>query len=681
MAHVWCIPLWPLLAFVVAILFGGRYLRERTPYVVIGAMGLSTFFSWWAFLEVLGRHFRRLGPATLDVSFAWAPFGDRPLELGYLVDPLGAATLAVVSVVITVIQIYSIGYMHGDPRYARFFAYLSLFATGMLGLVVSNNFLTFLLSWEIMGLCSYLLIGFWFERPSAMRAAKKAFIVTRLGDLGLYAALMLMFGYFGDFRFAPIFEAYERTFGEPGGLESAGQILPHAVAVALPLLLFWAAMGKSAQFPLHVWLPDAMEGPTPVSALIHAATMVAAGVFLVARAYPLFFLVPPYLFNVRLFGELYGITLNPLLTVASIGGFTALFAAIIAVLATDIKRVLAYSTISQLGYMMLGLGVGGYTAGIFHLFTHACFKALLFLGSGSVIHGAGVQDMWQMGGLRKKMPVTFWTFLCGMLALAGIFPFAGFWSKDEILLEATKYGVLFAFGLTGAFLTAFYMTRLMMLTFFGRPRDLSAYEHAHESPWVMLGPLVMLAVLSLFGGFVGTPWANWMHEFVHYERAQAAKPQLALMVLSTLIALGGVFCGALLYWEPMLPFRQRVITFLRPLYVVVKNKFYIDEIWWGLLVVPLFVFMQVMAWIDQRVIDLTVNLIGWATVVVSRAWGWFDLHVVDGLVNLIGWLTKGAGEMVKFVQTGRVQTYATILFWALLAIIIVRLLVGEPIGP
>ncbi len=401
--------------------------------------------------------------------------GGLTIHLGLMVDSLTAVMLIVVTVVSLMVQIYSQGYMHGDPGYHRYFAFMSLFTGSMLGLVLADNLLFIYVFWEMVGLCSYLLIGFWFHRPAAANAAKKAFIVTRLGDFGFLAAILLLFFNTGTFDIAEL-----HTLAITGAL--AGTTLTWAA-----IGIFAGAAGKSAQFPLHVWLPDAMEGPTPVSALIHAATMVAAGVFLVARTFPSF-----------------AHSVEALTTVAVIGGFTAIFAATMGLVMTDIKRVLAYSTISQLGYMMLGLGVGGVAIGIFHLFNHAFFKALLFLGAGSVNHATGTFDMRLMGGLRKVMPWTYATFLIASLSLAGIWPLSGFWSKDEILAASLQsQPILFALAMITVFMTAFYMFRVVFLTFGGEYRGGSPEAHSkpHESPSVMVMPMVVLAILAVVSGF------------------------------------------------------------------------------------------------------------------------------------------------------------------------------------
>src|SRR5438309_9848015 len=523
----WLIPLLPFIAFWV-ILFRGRRLPGEGAYVAIGTLGLSGLLS----LVILGQV---MFGGRYQATMVWAMMGDRPLAVGYAVDPLTAVMLFVVTVVGSLIFIYSVGYMHGDPRYPRFFAYLSLFAASMLLLVLANNFLVLYAGWELVGLCSYLLIGFWFERPAAARASMKAFVTTRVGDFFMFLGILLLFFTVGSLQFETVFAAVRA-----GSL--AGPVLTLAA-----ILVFGGAVGKSAQIPLHVWLPDAMEGPTPVSALIHAATMVAAGVYLVARTYPLFLLSQGH---------------QALPFVAYVGGFTALFAATMGVVEDDIKRVLAYSTVSQLGYMFMGLGVLTYSAGMFHLLTHASLKALLFLGAGSVIHVVATNNMKEMGGLARAMPVTFWTFLVATLALTGIPPFSGFFSKDAILMAAyTHDKVLWGLGTLGAFVTALYMGRLIWYTFAGPFRGGAPAPggsgagtpsggghtggHLHESPAVMTVPLVILAAGSIALGFVEHPFDR----FVHFEGVEAAPSHFGVLVVSVLAALAGWgAAGAIYYW-------------------------------------------------------------------------------------------------------------------------------------
>jgi len=642
----WLIPVLPLAAFGL-ILLTGRKGPGQGAYIAIGAIAsafvLSMLVVAWTVSQVFGGG--EFEPFTR--SALWVVIGDLPIRMGFVVDQLTAVMLVVVTVVAMLVQIYSIGYMHGDPRYPRFFAYLSLFSAAMLALVIADNLLLFFVSWELVGLTSYLLIGFWFERPAAMRAAKKAFIVTRLGDVGLLLGVLLLYWFTRTLDMRTIFDSIPTLLGVTLNLG------PFEIPV-LPLaglLLFAGAVGKSAQFPLHVWLPDAMEGPTPVSALIHAATMVAAGVYLVGRTYPIFAFEP------------HSVSLT---VVAIIGAVTALMAATIATVINDIKRVLAYSTISQLGYMMLGLGVGGYTAGLFHLMTHAFFKANLFLCSGSVIHGSGTQDIQQMGGLRKQMPHTHWTFLVSAAALAGL-PFtAGFFSKDEILLEAYHVNTaLFVMGTAAAFLTAFYMTRLVSLTFWGEPRNREV--HAHESPRVMTIPLILFAALSIVAGYVAWPTNNLFHHFLHFGEAEARPFSWTVAILATSAAALGLLLGLALFWKRIISpsvFREK----LPWAYNLLANKYYLDEIYWATLVVPLFWVVRQCSRFDQRIVDGFVNGVGYFTVGLSMVQAWIDKWIVDGLVNLIAGLTKLSGRVLRFAQTGMVQDYVLIIFIGLLMI-------------
>jgi len=471
------IPIVPLLTFAIIVVFTRRN-DKLSSYLAVAAIVISWLLSMVIVLGAVSHMPHFAEEPAVHLTLLRIPTGATTLDIGVQIDPLTVALLFMVPTVCMMIFIYSMGYMKGDPRYSRFFAYICLFATGMLGLVVADNLLLLFICWEVMGLCSYLLIGFWFEKPEAMWAGLKAFITTSIGDVLLLLGMVMLYWQTGALRFETVFE----------GVQHLAQTNPTLMYI-IALLVFGGAVGKSAQFPLHVWLPDAMEGPTPVSALIHAATMVVAGVFLVARMLPIFVVLEG---------------MPALAWVAAIGAITALFASTIAIAQDDIKRVLAYSTISQLGYMIMCLGLGGFVAAVFHLITHAFFKALLFLGSGSVIHGVGTNDMREMGGLRKKMPYTFWTFLVGMLALAGVPPLAGFWSKDEILAVAfLQNPVVWVMGTLAAFITAFYMTRQVCLTFLGKPRNKEI--HAHESPPVMYVPLIILAVGAVLLGFLGVP--------------------------------------------------------------------------------------------------------------------------------------------------------------------------------
>lgn len=654
---VWLVPVFPLLAFA-AIVFLTHPDNRLSAWTAIAGIGLSTLVGLAIFATALGMP--TLAEKPFHVTFPWIPTGTTQLVLGFMVDPLTAVMLAMVTVVCTAIFVYSQGYMDKDPRYARFFAYISLFASGMLGLVTADNLLILYLSWEIMGLCSYLLIGFWFERPAAANAAKKAFLTTRVGDVLLFIGLIILYFQTGSLSFEDIF--------------SQLAFISAPLLVIVGLLIFAGAVGKSAQFPLHVWLPDAMEGPTPVSALIHAATMVAAGVYLVARTYPLFAAVQG----------------GPaLLWVGGIGAFTALFAASIAVAQNDIKRVLAYSTISQLGYMMAALGVGGFVASIFHLITHAFFKALLFLGAGSVIHAMHTNDMFEMGGLRRRMPITFWTLTAGALALAGIPPFAGFWSKDEILAEAFLHNPLIWLVLTlTGLVTAFYIARLIFLTFFGpeRRREVREVEGTrftlipHESPRVMTAPLVSLASMVLLVGLAGVPTdfpvlgpllgSNPFHHFLGQNFArfgiefEAIPFNASVPVLNTSLAaaLLGLFIGWWLYGrQPLRQAQPDPLERLGPIHKLLKNKYYVDELYNATLVRGLVRLSEGLGSFDLRVIDGLVNLAGRGTAAFSELNRLFDVYVVDGAVNGVGSLTRWLGRGLREIQTGQVQNYLLVL--------------------
>jgi NADH-quinone oxidoreductase subunit L len=570
--------------------------------------------------------------------------------------------LIVVTVVGFCIFVFSLGYMAEDPRYSRFFAYLSLFAGSMLTLVLANNLLLLYISWEMVGLCSYLLIGFWFEKKSAADAAKKAFIVTRIGDVGLFIGLLILYSQTGHVDFSSVFHAVE-------GIAHSNPTLVTLVG----LLIFAGAVGKSAQFPLHVWLPDAMEGPTPVSALIHAATMVAAGVYLVGRTYPIFHAIE---------GS------ASLTTVAWIGAITAIMAASIGVAMNRAKRILAYSTISQLGYMMIGLGVGGVMVGIFHLMTHAFFKALLFLGAGSMMHGSGEHadlNIWQSGGLRKHMPITFWTFLVGTLALAGIFPFAGFWSKDEILLKAFEHNpAIYLLGLAGAFLTAFYMFRLVFVSFFGEARDHKV--HAHESPPVMTVPLIILAFFSLVIGwvgitFIGNPFGRFLGGAlgaveVAEEGGVGLGMELGLMGVSLLVALAGIGAAYLLYGRRQVASEaEEPLRALGPVWTALEHKLYFDELYNFLIVQPVLRLAEILRRFDLGIIDGIVNGVGLLTRdVIAAASRWIDTYIVDGAVNLVGLVIKKVGDGIRYIQTGQVQSYALAIFLGVLLLAAVYLL-------
>ena len=670
----WLIPIIPYLAFAVLIFFGSALrerIGERVGWVGVAGIAATIPLTVGCFIQLL------LGAPPVDHSIIWANLGHKAMTVGFAVDPLAAVMLVMVSIVATCIQIYSMGYMHGDRRYQRFFAYLSLFCGSMYLIILANNFIMLYAGWEMVGLCSYLLIGFWFERRSAYNAAKKAFLTTRVGDVGFAIGILILFFHVPELHFGTVFAAV-----------AAGTIPPAWLAIAA-IFLFCGAIGKSAQFPLHTWLPDAMEGPTPVSALIHAATMVAAGVYMVARLFTIF-----YYPSMELHGPIGTVLgLTPLTWVAMVGLITALMAGTIGVVQSDIKRVLAYSTISQLGFMMVAMGMGtaGFVAGMFHLLTHAFFKALLFLGSGSVIHCCSEeQNMWEMGGLAKKAPITYWTFWVGTLALMGIFPFAGFFSKDEILASAYHnagahwlYWVFFIGLEVAAFLTAFYMGRACFLTFSGEPRSPKA-AHAHESPKLMTVPLIILAVFAAFLGWLGTPWigGNLFHHFVHYmppvahgAAAAAAHGEEAaggfswfVAGLSTLMALAGLGLSALIYRYGLVP-----VAWLKmpayPLYFAAKNKFWVDDVYEGLIVRAVLLATKILRWIDENIIDGAVNLVGWGVrVIVAMVMAWVDKWIIDGAVNLVGWATKTAGELGSRMQTGRVQEYVSMAVFVACAV-------------
>jgi NADH-quinone oxidoreductase subunit L len=664
----WLEVLFPLAAYGILIL-RGRALGERAPFLAIGAMVLSTVVAVGVLVEQIA------GAPPFSWRTVWAVGGDRVITTGFTVDPLSATMAAMVTVVATAIFVYSVGYMRGDPYYARFFAFLSLFCAGMLTTVLANSFLVLLVGWEIIGLCSYLLIGFYFRRHSANMAQIKAFLTTRVGDTLMLVGIMALFWQFGTVDYHAIFEALAHGDTiEPASVVLLG--LPVPLATLIALLIFGGAVGKSGQVPLHVWLPDAMEGPTPVSALIHAATMVAAGVYLVARTYPLFFYTPDH---------------AALGVVAWIGGITALLAALMALAQDDIKRILAYSTISQLGFMMAGLGVLGYTAGFFHLLTHAFFKALLFLGAGSVIHAVRTNNIKEMGGLRTRMPVTFCTFLAGMLALAGIFPFAGFWSKDEILLEAMAHNPpLYWLLVAVSFLTAFYMTRLVAYAFFGSyrgpvhpepdpwlPEDYrragipheahGAHPHVpHESPPVMMVPLVFLAAGSLLVGFIGIPGTgpgggSWLHHFVEFEafREAGIEPvpfSWAVALRGLGVAVAGVLAAWLVYGARIVHSAQ--LRALAPWFdAFLRNRMYIDALYGWLFVRGGLMFAQLLRAFDTYVVDGIVNAVGYLLVLIARLDRLVDTYVVDGIVNLVGLSTRWLGSVLRYVQTGRAYNY------------------------
>lgn len=627
----------PLLSFGISIFFGRR-LPLKGAFVPIAAMGIDLALALFILTRVIGGYHE-------TANLPWFDIGRLGVTFSLTVDPLASVMLCVVTLVSFLVHIYSTGYMHGDPRFSRYFAFLSLFSFSMLGLVLSASFFIIFIFWELVGLSSYLLIGFWFEKKSASDAGKKAFITTRTGDLGFMVGIFIIYSATGSFAFHDAFEAVRA-----GTL--AGPLL-----TAAAICVFCGAVGKSAQFPLHVWLPDAMEGPTPVSALIHAATMVAAGVYLVARCSTIFIASE-----------------SGALTVACIGGWTAFFAATIACTQYDIKRVLAYSTLSQLGFMMLGLGVGGYSAGMFHLTTHACFKALLFLGSGSVIHAVHTQDIREMGGLRKKMPITTATFLIGSLALAGIPPLSGFWSKDEILLHAKHDGptILYLLATAAAFMTAFYMARLCYMTFFG---DFRGKAKAHESPYSMTVPLMVLAFFSITIGWVNLPHVfEGFSRFMHVEGAHHLEFSPSVALISTIVALSGILLGTAMYYWKSIPvdFLSRRFPLI---YKLLYNKWYMDEIYGALIIRPLLSLTRGLARFDLGVIDGAVNGTAWMTILISKVKRLFDIYVVDGAVNGVGWMTQTGGKGLRRAQTGHVQEYALAILLGAVTMAILALFV------
>jgi NADH-quinone oxidoreductase subunit L len=576
--------------------------------------------------------------------------GSFVIPMGIYIDPLTAIMLMVVTIVAALVQIYSLGYMAGDPRFARYYAYLSLFTFSMLGLVLAGTYVLMFVFWELVGLTSYLLIGFWFEKKIASDAGKKAFVTTKIGDLGFLLGLVIL-----------IFAVGTASLPELDYMIANGEISANLLPlVALAgILMFAGAVGKSAQFPLHVWLPDAMEGPTPVSALIHAATMVAAGVYLTAR-----------MMGIIIVSE------TMMYVVASIGAFTAFLAASIGLVQNDIKRVLAYSTVSQLGYMIMALGLAGFTAGTFHLMTHAFFKALLFLGAGSVIHAVHTNDIQFMGGLSKKMKITSITFLIASLSISGIFPLSGFWSKDEIFAIAYEGGhyIFLLVGILVAGMTAFYMFRLYFLTFTGKPRDKHAYEHAHESPDSMTVPLMILAVLSVCAGWVGIPWLHKGYSsFVYYGAVHHAEPNIVLMLISLMVALSGIGLAYLIYVKKTIP-AESIGKAFKPIYIFLYNKWYFDELYMATVINPTYWFMEVLFKFDQLVIDGIVNGFGKVTLFTSWINERFDTYVVDGAVNGAGYISMFFGRHIRKIQTGQLQTYALVVFLGAVVFMFIKLI-------
>ncbi len=656
----------PLAGFTLMIFFGKKLPRQG-DWLETAAISAAFVLA----LTILIQKLSHYPGETLSLNFTWVDFHNVPgigplkIVLGFGIDNLAAIMMVVVGLVSMLVHFFSIGYMQGDIRYSRYFAYLGLFSFSMLMIVLANNFFLLYVGWELVGISSYLLIGHWYEKKSASNAAMKAFIVNRIGDVGFFTGIMILFATFHTFGLQEIFEAIrsgQLPYGSEGWLTAAG------------ILVFCGAIGKSAQFPLHVWLPDAMEGPTPVSALIHAATMVAAGVYLVARTFPM-------------------MTADALMVIAYVGAITAFISATIAIAQNDIKKVLAYSTISQLGYMVMALGVGAYTAGFFHLVTHAMFKAGLFLGSGSVIHAmhhalheqhdhhTDPQDIRNMGGLRAKMPVTFWTFVIYTLAISGVPLTSGFLSKDEILAGTLAFGGLThhmlipIVGFLVAGLTAFYMFRVVILTFLGGHSAPDRLQLIHESPKVMTVPLMVLAALSFFFVFSFNPFnagGSWVagaaerpdtvvpaavaaasteifEEALHHAHTPA-------MILSLLVAgIGILLAFATYHWKKISA--DKIAESLTPAHKFLLNKWYFDELYDSVVVGGTLACTNMLRWFDNTIIDGIVNGTGSLTKVGSFISGKFDTIVIDGLVNLTAYMSGFGGLVLRKFQTGKVQTY------------------------
>ncbi|MGC8886579.1 MAG: NADH-quinone oxidoreductase subunit L [Verrucomicrobiia bacterium] len=623
--HLWLVPLFPFIGFLITGLGLRGFKHAVSSAVAIVAVGLSALVAWGAAIDYYGKFG---GKTLIPWQYCWLKFSPTLQgNVGVYVDDISMLLTIVVTTISFFIHIYSQGYMHGDKGYRRFFAFLNLFTFSMLGLVLAPSLIQMFVFWELVGLSSFLLIGFYWEKPSAVAACKKAFIVTRFADLGFLIGLILLAYYAKGLDFVHI--------NDQSTIEHLNSIkVPFLGLSLLPvaaILVFMGAAGKSAMFPLHIWLPDAMEGPTPVSALIHAATMVVAGVYLVARLFPVF-----------------AIAREAVAVVLAVGTFTSLFAAIIAMTQFDIKRVLAYSTLSQLGYMMLALGVSswehplGFTASMFHLTTHACFKALLFLGAGSVIHAVHTNDMREMGGLHKRLPITHITFLIACLAIAGVPPLSGFFSKDEILAAAWYSGhhLPFLVALFVAGLTAFYMFRLYFMTFWNEPKDLERHNHAHESPLSMVFALVALAIPSIAAGFI--PFGHYVY------RGELEHHGINWLIAGASIVAGlcGISLAFILYFRPNdLP--SRFAYAFGVFHKIVYHKFYIDEIY----------------------LYVTHNIIFKC---ISAPFNWFDRHCVDGFMDLTAQATLQAGRWVRRTVTGHLQTY---LVWVIAGIILLSLII------
>jgi len=653
--NLWLIPAIPLAASLAILSLANSRRKSAAALAVIGQVAALTS-SIVAFLPTLETPGFRASQ-----NLTWFTFGEQPLRIGWVLDPLAAAMLLMIALVGLCIFVFSVGYMADDKNFTRFFAYLSFFSGAMLGVVIANSLLLLFVFWELVGLASYLLIGFWIERPSAAAAAKKAFITTRIGDMGFFLGILWLYGRSGTLLF------YDHG---SGCLESAGLAMLGTSATFIALLIFCGAVGKSGQFPLHVWLPDAMEGPTPVSALIHAATMVAAGVFLVARVYPLFSL-----------GAINGVT--PSLTVVVwIGVTTALMAALIAIAQADIKRILAYSTVSQLGLMMVSLGVGGVAAGIMHLLAHGFFKALLFLGAGSVIHGCHhEQDIRKMGSLRRLMPVTFLTYAVGMMALSGVpLFFSGGWTKEEILHATAhwpKSQVPYYLILAGVILTALYMTRQIIYVFFGNPR--AASEHAHESPRVMTMPLIALAFCAIFFTVVLTPAWPWLHTYLtgdpalHFDSGRLIQP---VFFVSLVLVTAGIGLGVLMYRRAGLQNRQRPaktdpLEYAQPtLFHFLENKMWLDELYDRTVVAFAVVSSRVSDWMDRYFWDGLVRAFGGLGQLLGIFTTDLDERGISAGVDETTIGTRRIGRVVSGWHSGQIQTYLGVVAIGMLALLL-----------
>ncbi|MDP3980375.1 MAG: NADH-quinone oxidoreductase subunit L [Chlamydiota bacterium] len=655
---IWLIPIFPLIGFLINGLLRDKLSQKTVSWVGCIAAGIASILAFGAVIDwvtSMGIHdpfHLKLYPwvSAGQLHTAFGTLAQVNINIGMQLDSLSSLMILFVTFVGFLIHIYSVGYMHTDTGYSRFFAYINLFMCAMLILVLADNFLMMFVGWEGVGLCSYLLIGFYYKEKWPADSGKKAFIVNRIGDFGFLLAIFLIFWVFGSLNFDDIFN---QALAKPQ--------LYASYATIICLLLFIGAAGKSAQLPLYVWLPDAMAGPTPVSALIHAATMVTAGVYMICRC------------NI-----LYSLSPTAMTVVASIGAVTAFYAATIGTAQRDIKKILAYSTISQLGYMFLAAGVGAYAYAMFHVLTHAFFKACLFLGSGSMIHACHTNDIFEMGGLRKKMPVTFWTFLIATLAIAGIFPFAGFFSKDAILTavftaasQSPALFVLYGLGLAGAVLTAFYMFRAVFVAFYGQYRG---HAHPHESPKTMTLPLIILALLSIVGGFVGLgfPFPNdWniiarflspMIPVSHHAAHVSMALEWSLIAVSLFAAGLGIACAWFIYIKDnKWTWADQFVSKYPLLHKLIYNKYYVDEIYQSLFISPTLKAAEKSAVFDQKGIDGVVNGTRHFTVGTSVFSGFFDLHIVDGLVNFVAWIIHAFGKILRRVQTGVIHNYILVV--------------------